>query len=960
MANPVCAPYDDTPAFTEVTSGQKDQDVVDAFIADYQLEEVAQRQKAEVRQGIDNSDKANLKKIAAEVENMTGLSLQSLQRYFNDRISQIQKGNSTVKQRDIQQVVAALDVHWSRRGAGIKNLASSYLLQRGEGQTGIAQGIAFLQQMKAFSDLGLTLQKYNLDVGSALRQRKLSKNMTRAFDEMGIDPTQIQPEELMQAAQGQLDAFDEIARMMATDTNKALQMMDKLAKQFEMMDDPRMVAGVVSRWKRTWSTWDEVWINGLLSAPSTFVTNAAGAAWVGIRPLMQLGAASAYAALDLPGASTAKLAAAEAGAYLAAINSSFMDALHLGWQAAKTETSILQPTRQAITAANLGIAPEKEGLSQMINAIGGVVRLPSRGLLGTDEFAKVIALRGEAAAQGVRRAALEGVDPTDKTALEFYVNREVGRAFNVDAGSLRERYAYNPRDTMGNVDPDAKAYQYEAWTQSGDPKANAYMPEGMSGRSPEMRARKAVFQEDNSVADFISKARNTPVGGLIKPFIPFVRTPTNILKQGLVEGTGIGALWKGGQIAAQQGYNPGQTIRAIQKELLADPGDTFMIAGHIAFTTALAGTAWGMATGGMLTGGGPGQWATGAKAKKAQDAWIAAGNVPYSLKIGDTAIPLDRLGEPMTIFLKMVADAGMFSGYMNQMQQDVTFAQIVSIGAAGVFDASFLRGIDDLMRVFRSSGDMNNFDYELGRAAQNYVATQTPFGSLLAYLDRVNNPYKSAYEGATFTEMMNFAEIELGRGLFGKLVNKIPGVDTQPLLIDQITGQPVPIVPGTGPNGLNPLQQAIPFMPRNSSADEVWQAVMDINGSYTEKNFGSRLKLLPEEQQMFNTTMSSLVINGKTLQQAILAFRRRPDVELFVRKSGVVLNNAEIQKEFKKLIARYSEKTKVVMARNNPNLLERLLTVEARELAESRGEVDQVRQIDQQIEGLILRARRGY
>ena len=264
------------------------------------------------------------------------------------------------------------------------------------------------------------------------------------------------------------------------------------------------------------------------------------------------------------------------------------------------------------------------------------------------------------------------------------------------------------------------------------------------------------------------------------------------------------------------------------------------------------------------------------------------------------------------------------------------------------------------MRVLRSSGDMNNFDYELGRAVQNWAATQTPFGSLLAYADRVNNPYKAAYEGATFTEMMNFAEIELGRGLFGKLVNKIPGVDTQPLLIDQITGQPVPIVPGTGPTGLNPLQQAIPFFPRNSSADEVWQAVMDINGSYTEKNFGSRMKLLPEEQQAFNREMSSVVLNGKTLQQAIMEFRRRPDVELFVRKSGVVLNNAEIQSEFKKLINRYSEKTKANLVIQNPNLLLRMQTVEARELAEKRGEVDQVRQIDEQVEALILRARRGY
>ena len=33
-------------------------------------------------------------------------------------------------------------------------------------------------------------------------------------------------------------------------------------------------------------------------------------------------------------------------------------------------------------------------------------------------------------------------------------------------------------------------------------------------------------------------------------------------------------------------------------------------------------------------------------------------------------------------------------------------------------------------------------DYELGRGIQNYVATQMPFGSLLAQIDRLNSPYK--------------------------------------------------------------------------------------------------------------------------------------------------------------------------------------------------------------------------
>ena len=106
--------------------------------------------------------------------------------------------------------------------------------------------------------------------------------------------------------------------------------------------------------------------------------------------------------------------------------------------------------------------------------------------------------------------------------------------------------------------------------------------------------------------------------------------------------------------------------------------------------------------------------------------------------------------------------------------------------------------------------------------------------------------------------------------------------------------------------------------------------------------------------------MAGLKIDGKTLQQRILEFRNRPDVDEFVRKNGVVLNNAQIQKEFRNMIRMYSEKTKIEMLKNVPNLFERQSLVNAREAAEGLGEVEQVRAIDEQIDELILRARRGY
>ena len=142
---------------------------------------------------------------------------------------------------------------------------------------------------------------------------------------------------------------------------------------------------------------------------------------------------------------------------------------------------------------------------------------------------------------------------------------------------------------------------------------------------------------------------------------------------------------------------------------------------------------------GTITGGGPEQWATGYQARKAQQAWLAAGNVPYSIDVGNgVRIPLAKLGEPFATGLRMIADLGMYSGYMDRTEQDMNFAKIIGIMSAGIFEASFLQGLDDLMTIVRSGAE-GNVDYELGRGVQNYVATQMPFGSLLAFADRLNN-----------------------------------------------------------------------------------------------------------------------------------------------------------------------------------------------------------------------------
>ena len=967
MANPTCAPYNSDPLYVNRAAGESDEALLD-------VTQLQAAQKAALKGKFDNTDAANFGRMRQIFARMQGMTIAEADRYVDNRLKAIGRGLASPQER--MQVLAVAEQFWERRGAGLQTMATSYLAQRKEGQEAIAQAMEFMGQLKGFNRLAQKIAKENWEVGSALRQKRI---LNGNIDEISFaddfatggkapDFSTAQGE----AIQSRLDAFEEIAKdLNGGNVQGALDRIDKIAKQIDMLEDPSEIAGIASKWKSSWNTWDEVWINGLLSSTATFVVNATSAAWVVMRPLLQLGAAEAFAATGMGGKQgymAAKQAAAEAGAQIAQMQAVYQDAAILGWRAFKKEASVLQSVENKITAKNFlgNVDPVtgemrtnpvlwadkwagSENMQEIIDRVGQVTRLPSRGMLGMDEFSKVMAMRGEVAANGVKKAVMKGVDPTDKNAIQEFIDAEIRLAFDVDAGNLEAKYAFNPfAPNMGGE--RAKSYL----------DANRDVKAGGTGRDVLQRARSSVFQEENPAAKSVSKFVNQSGFSrfILKPFIPFTTTPTNILKQGIIESTGAGAAWKGLQIAGKEGFNPTASLRAIQQELLNDPAESARIAGQIAFMTTVGATIYGMAMDGRITGGGPGQWGRGLAARNEQNTWIAQGNVPYSLDIGDgVKIPLGRLGEPFATGLRMVADLGYYSGFMERQEQDREFGHMIGLFTAGLYEASFLTGVNDLMRIASAGSEI---DYELGRGVQNYFATQTPFGSLLAQVDRMQNPYKAAYEGATFSEMMNFAEIELGQGFFGKMLNKFPGFEGQPPLVDQVTGQKVPITPGVGPRGMNPLLQAIPFLPRQTDADPVWQAIFDIQGSYSQKNLDKKLLPTPTEQQQFNGLMAEVKVEGKTLAQAVVEFRNRPDVREYVAKSGVVLKNSMINREFRRLFADYASRAKNVLLNSNPNLAERAALVEAANYAEKIGNAEQNKQLMQEIEGLVSRAKTGY
>ena len=819
-----------------------------------------------------------------------------------------------------------------------KILADSFLMKVANKQDATNEGLLLAQEMKATSKIAESILQYAQETGRGVRSFGTIKGVNMAQE--GISQAGMVTDALGNPGEF-ADKFQEIAALLNSGDKdlvlRGQQELIGLARRVQFLEQPHEISKATLGMSIAGNAWDEVMINGLLSSPTTFVTNVLGAIWVPTRALLTLGAAQAYALTGLKGAKVAEQVAAEATASLGAMYAAFNDGLKMGWHAARIETAAYQTVRKGISGEVLDAplkAAGRPGLSpqmyETIDRIGRYVRLPSRGLLGTDEFARHLAIRGEVAARGVRRAAKNGVDLTDKKALAEFMQKEAEMAFDLPKAELWDKYKIN------------SVYNLNSGLEN-------------EGRTIAQASAEAVFQEPNAAASAISNVVQNigPLGPLVRPFIPFVRTPMNILKQGVWESSGMASIAKGVGLAAS---NPTNAVFAIQRELVKDPSETFRIAGQIALATTLGGTLYGMAMDGRITGGGPQRWTKGREAKAAQDAWIAAGNVPYSFDIGGgNRISFDRFGEPISILMRMYADFGMYSAYMSQTEQDEVAAGMVSIAASGLYQASFLTGVDRLVRTIQDP------EYSGARAVQSWWAAQTPFGGLLAFVERTVDPYKSAYEGSTFGDIMRVHEDAFGTGMFGQMASRLPGLGKAPQLIDQLTANPVPIVPGVGSTGLNPLQMAIPIFPRNMPADDVWKAIFDIQGSYTEMR-PLDTKVTQAEQQRFNSYMGTSKVRGKTLAQRILEFRRRPDVQRFVEQRGSALSGKkfEIEKELRRILNEHKEVATKTLLATDPAYNERATVKAALDEAKVQNNVEGARELNNRLDELYQRARRGF
>jgi hypothetical protein len=242
-----------------------------------------------------------------------------------------------------------------------------------------------------------------------------------------------------------------------------------------------------------------------------------------------------------------------------------------------------------------------------------------------------------------------------------------------------------------------------------------------------------------------------PLGRLVAPF---VRTPTNIAK-----------------FAAHR--SPfGLAMKDVQREIKAGGARRDTAIARMAFSTAIGTWVASQAASGVMTGSGPSDSAM-------RSAWFAAGNRPYSVKVGDQWISFARL-EPIGTILGVSADFAEISGHIKEKGADALASKIVMAINKNLTNKTFLQG---LSRVALSLADPDRYADEL---FQGFAGTVIP--TAVAQVARIDDP--------TLREV---------RTALDQIKSRIPGYSEELPARRNIWGEPIFLDGGLGPDLISPL-----------------------------------------------------------------------------------------------------------------------------------------------------------
>ncbi|QUT05195.1 thermonuclease family protein [Sphingobium phenoxybenzoativorans] len=456
---------------------------------------------------------------------------------------------------------------------------------------------------------------------------------------------------------------------------------------------------------------NEYWINSLLSGPATHVVNAVSNTMTALAQIPEHAVAAGIGGvrqLALQQRRADRVLFSELGARSVGLLQG-------------TKEGLAQAARTFRTGEGSDFGNKVE--ARMDDAISGlkgkIIRTPTRMLNASDELFKGMARRMELSGLSVRKAYQEGLkgEEAKKRAADLLAN---------------------PTEEMLD-----RAFDYGGYLTFQRP-----LGEGMQ-----------------SFSRFVQK---TP---LMKFIVPFVRTPTNLLK-----------------FATER--SPAAPILKEWRQDIAAGGDRRDLAvARMLVGTGVGAIAAEMAATGLITGNGPAD-------EQAAQLLRADGWQPYSIKLGDKYVSYSRL-DPFATTLGVAAGMVELQDYMTEKQQDKVGALIAASVMQNLSSKTWLSGMSGLIEAVN---DPTRYaDTFLQRFASSFIV---PAG--VAQLARTVDP--------TMREAQSVLDAVRAR---------VPGLSSSLEARRDIWGQPIVAEGGVGPDIISPVRQS------TRRSDPVTNALLD-------------------------------------------------------------------------------------------------------------------------------------
>lgn len=431
----------------------------------------------------------------------------------------------------------------------------------------------------------------------------------------------------------------------------------------------------------------EYWMNSLLSGPTTQVVNTLGS---GLTTALRMGEMLFGSVLS------ANTEQSRAILKYAFDMESIVEAFKFAGKAWSINDSVLvQGSRQfddQIRRQENIVSDRGDAVGGAINMIGKGVRLPSRGLMTVDEFFKQLNYRSFVRMNLAMEALKKNGDLTGKELAKEVDDKfknyitEGGRAYN--EGNLY-------LDAVERVKKDGIEYGTDQGRMINYTMAQTpFNPEfGALADAAKNYAEVNTFTnelDDNTgvvsvLGNLISKGKEKlPIFNFV---VPFVRTPTNILKFSLDRtpfGLGTDIIMRRDKLSKEV-FSDDPMVAAAARGRLAT---------GVAFSSAMLWYA--MSNKDFITGGGP-------QSREEQDILRNAGWQPYSIKVGGTYRSYQRL-DPIATIIGLFADMAEYDDYYDKEGGSAVgdlFSMVALSFTNNVTNKSYVKGLDSLLQAVR-------------------------------------------------------------------------------------------------------------------------------------------------------------------------------------------------------------------------------------------------------------------